>query len=148
MLKACFDITLQMTLPSSLILVEDSDSQREVIDIFTDTDDLMPPGIESDGYDSGRDIYFLEELLGDDFLPLSKNESSYFDHHDDSSFSRPPSEPPDVEFFYFKPDSEELISTVMNNIEGIVISQSYKRRNERIDAKNSKEESKRNREFH
>nr|GEV78386.1 hypothetical protein [Tanacetum cinerariifolium] len=47
------------TLPSSLILVEDSDSLREEIDIFTGTDDLMPLGIESDDYDSEGDIHFF-----------------------------------------------------------------------------------------
>nr|GFB33930.1 hypothetical protein [Tanacetum cinerariifolium] len=41
-----------------------------------------------------------------------------FDHHDDSSFSRPPPEPPDVEFFFdFEPNSGEVISAVMNNID-------------------------------
>nr|GEV02460.1 hypothetical protein [Tanacetum cinerariifolium] len=88
------------TLPTSPYPVEDSDSFREEIDIFTSTDDLMPPGIESDDYDSKRDIYFLEELLMNDSLPLSENESSNFDHHDDPSYSRPPPEPPDVEVFF------------------------------------------------
>nr|GEU81771.1 hypothetical protein [Tanacetum cinerariifolium] len=53
-----------------------------------------------------------------DSLPLPKNESSNFDHHDDPSFPRPPPEQPDVEvFFDFEPDSGELISAVMNNID-------------------------------
>ncbi|GKF77955.1 hypothetical protein Tco_0230425, partial [Tanacetum coccineum] len=34
------------------ILVEDSDSLREEIDIFLGPDDSIPPGIESDDYDS------------------------------------------------------------------------------------------------
>nr|GFD52825.1 hypothetical protein [Tanacetum cinerariifolium] len=34
------------TLPTSHIPIEDSDSLREEIDIFTGTDDLLPPGIE------------------------------------------------------------------------------------------------------
>nr|GEV93115.1 hypothetical protein [Tanacetum cinerariifolium] len=42
------------------------DSQIEEIDVFLDTDDLMPPGSENDDYDSEGDIYFLEELLSDD----------------------------------------------------------------------------------
>nr|GEZ26852.1 putative reverse transcriptase domain-containing protein [Tanacetum cinerariifolium] len=97
---------------------EDSDSLREEIDIFTGTDDLMPPGIESDDYDLEGDIHFLEELLGNDSIPLPKNKSSNFDHHDDPSFPRPPPEPPDVDvFFDFKPNSKELISAVMNNID-------------------------------
>nr|GFC22751.1 hypothetical protein [Tanacetum cinerariifolium] len=46
------------------------------------------------------------------------NESSNFDHHDDPSFPRPPPEPSDVEdFFDFKPNSRELISAVINNID-------------------------------
>nr|GEU95895.1 hypothetical protein [Tanacetum cinerariifolium] len=52
--------TIIKTLATSPILVQDSDSLREEIDIFTDTDNLMPPGIKSDDYDSEEDIYFLE----------------------------------------------------------------------------------------
>nr|GEZ08654.1 hypothetical protein [Tanacetum cinerariifolium] len=60
----------------------------------------MPPGIENEDYDSEGDIYFFEELLSNDTLPLLENESSKFDHHDDPSFLRPPSEPPNVEIFF------------------------------------------------
>nr|GFC31214.1 hypothetical protein [Tanacetum cinerariifolium] len=110
--------TIIETLPTSPIAIEDSDSLREEIDIFTGTDDLMPPGIESDDYDLEGDIHFLEELLSNDSIPLLENESSNFDHHDDPSFPRPPPEPPDVDvFFDFKPNSKELISAVMNNID-------------------------------
>nr|GEX74057.1 hypothetical protein [Tanacetum cinerariifolium] len=107
--------TIIETLPTPPIPVEDSDSIREEIDIFTGTDDLMPPGIESDDYDSERGIHFLEELLSNDSLTLSENESSNFDHHDDPSFPRPPSEPPDVEVF-FKPDSGVLTTKVVKGI--------------------------------
>nr|GEU41428.1 hypothetical protein [Tanacetum cinerariifolium] len=48
------------TLPSSPILIEDSDSQREEIDFFTGMDDLLPSSIENDDYDSEGDIHFLE----------------------------------------------------------------------------------------
>nr|GEX81924.1 ribonuclease H-like domain-containing protein [Tanacetum cinerariifolium] len=107
--------TIVETLPSSTIPVEDGDSLTEEIDIFTNTYDLLPPSIESDDYDSEGDIHFLEELLVNDFIPFPENESSYSDHHDDSSFPRPPPEPPDVEFFF---DLEpNLISAVMNNID-------------------------------
>nr|GFA38577.1 hypothetical protein [Tanacetum cinerariifolium] len=92
--------TIVESLPSSPIPLEDSDSQREGIDIFTSTDVLLPPYFKSDGYDSERDIHFLEDLLSDDSIPLPKNESFYFDHQDDPSFPRPPSEPPDVESFF------------------------------------------------
>nr|GEY82440.1 hypothetical protein [Tanacetum cinerariifolium] len=109
--------TVNETLPSSPIPVEDGDSYREEINIFTGTDDLMPPRIESDDYDSEGDIYFLEELLVNDSILLPENESSNFDHHDDSSFLRRPLKPPDVEIFFdFEPNSGEVISAVMNNI--------------------------------
>nr|GEW40075.1 hypothetical protein [Tanacetum cinerariifolium] len=107
--------TIDETLPTSPILVEDSDSFREEIDILTGTDDLLPPGIESDDYDSEREIYVLEELLVDDSISFPKNEAFNFDHQDDLSFPRPPPEPPDVEFFFdLEPD---LILVVINNID-------------------------------
>nr|GEU38483.1 hypothetical protein [Tanacetum cinerariifolium] len=68
------------------IPVEDSDSHMEEINLFLATDDLMPPGIKNDNYDSEWNIHFLEELLSNDTLPLPENESSNFDHHDDPSF--------------------------------------------------------------
>nr|GEX42208.1 hypothetical protein [Tanacetum cinerariifolium] len=92
--------TIIETLPSSTILVEDSDSLMEKINIFTGMDDLLPPGIESDDYDSEGDIHFLKELLVNYSISLVENKSSNFDHHDDPSFPRPPPEPPDVEFFF------------------------------------------------
>nr|GEZ77170.1 hypothetical protein [Tanacetum cinerariifolium] len=97
--------TIVETLPSSTILVEDSDSLREEIDIFTGTDYLRPPSSESDDYNSEGDIYFLKELLGNDFISLSENESSNFDHQNDLSFPHPTSKPLDVEFFFdFEPN--------------------------------------------
>nr|GFA06968.1 hypothetical protein [Tanacetum cinerariifolium] len=81
-------------------------------------DNLIPSGIENIDHDSEGDIYFLEELLSNDSIPLLKNKSSNFDHHNDPSFPRPPSKLPDVEvFFEFEPDSGELISAVMKNID-------------------------------
>nr|GEU49074.1 reverse transcriptase domain-containing protein [Tanacetum cinerariifolium] len=110
--------TIVETLPSSPIPVQDSDSLREEIDIFTSTDELLPPNIESDDDNSEEDIHFLEELLTDDSIPLPENESSNFDHHDDPLFPRPPPKPPDVEFLFdLEPNSGEVISAVMNNIE-------------------------------
>nr|GEU75100.1 hypothetical protein [Tanacetum cinerariifolium] len=109
--------TIVESLFPSPIPVEDSDSQMEEIDLFLATDDLMPPGIENDDYDSEGDIHFLEELLSNDTLSLPENESSNFDHHDDLSFSRPPSEPPDVEvFFNFEPDTGVLTAKVAEGI--------------------------------
>nr|GEW78986.1 hypothetical protein [Tanacetum cinerariifolium] len=62
------------SLSSSLILVQDNDSQREEIDIITDTDELLPPGFEND--DSEGEIYVLKELHIDNSIPNSENELS------------------------------------------------------------------------
>ncbi|GJU56157.1 hypothetical protein Tco_1229871 [Tanacetum coccineum] len=98
--------TIFESLSPSPILVVDSDSLMEEIDLFLASDDLMPPGIENDDYDSEGDIRFLEELLINDSLPLPKNESSNLDHFNDPSSPRPPPEPPDVEIsLIFEPDA-------------------------------------------
>nr|GEU49307.1 hypothetical protein [Tanacetum cinerariifolium] len=113
--------TIVETLPSSPIPVEDIDSLREEIHIFTGTDDLLPLGFESDDYDSGGDIHFLEELLGNDSISLTENESSNFYHHDEPLFPRPPPEPPDVEFFFdFEPNSGDLITVAINNNDELI----------------------------
>nr|GFB59987.1 hypothetical protein [Tanacetum cinerariifolium] len=100
------------TLPTSPIPLEDSDSQREEIDIFTGIDELLPSSIESDDRDSEWEIHVLEELLVDDTISHPENELFYFDHQDDPLFPGPPPEPPDVEF-----NLGEEISAVMNNID-------------------------------
>nr|GEV98436.1 hypothetical protein [Tanacetum cinerariifolium] len=93
----------------------------EEVDLFLASDNSIPPGIGNFNYDSEGDIYFLEELLSNDSISLPENESFNFDHHDDPSFPRPPPEPPDVEFFFdFEPDSGELISAMMNNIDELI----------------------------
>nr|GEX67434.1 hypothetical protein [Tanacetum cinerariifolium] len=107
--------TIIETFLTSPIPIEDSDSLREEIDIFTSMNDLMPPAIKSDDYDSKGDIHFLEELLKNDTFPLPENKSSNFDHHDDTSFPRPPLEPPGVEIF-FEPDSCVLTTKVVKGI--------------------------------
>nr|GEW92296.1 retrotransposon protein, putative, unclassified [Tanacetum cinerariifolium] len=107
--------TIVESLSSAPIPFEDSDSLIEEIDLFYATDDLMPPGIKNDDYDSKWDIHFLEELLSNHTPPLPKNESSNFDHHDDPSFPRPPPEPPDVEVF-FEPNSGVLTTKVVKGI--------------------------------
>nr|GEX40069.1 hypothetical protein [Tanacetum cinerariifolium] len=101
----------------SPIPVKDSDSQMEEIDLFLDTDDLMPQGIENDDYDSEWDIHFLEELLSNDPFPLLGNESSNFDHHNNLLFPRLPPEPPDVEIFFdFEHDTGVLTTKVVEDI--------------------------------
>nr|GFA25784.1 hypothetical protein [Tanacetum cinerariifolium] len=94
----------------SLIPVQDNDSQREQIDIVTNTDDLLTPGFEND--DSKEEIDDVDDLRVDNSIPnseneLSDNEESDFDN---PSFPRPLLEPPDAEF-----DFEEEISVVMND---------------------------------
>nr|GEW80688.1 hypothetical protein [Tanacetum cinerariifolium] len=109
--------TIVESLSPSPIPVEDSDSQMEEIDLFLDTDDLIPPGIESDDYDSEGDIYFLEELLSNDTLSLLRTESFHLDHHDDLSFPLPPSKPSDIEIFFdFKPNTGILTTKVAEDI--------------------------------
>nr|GFA58074.1 hypothetical protein [Tanacetum cinerariifolium] len=76
----------------SPIPVEDSDSHMEEIDLPFASDDPMPPGIEEDDYDSGRDISILEELLDNYSLSLPANESYHFDI---PSPYRPLAKPPD-----------------------------------------------------
>nr|GEU47161.1 hypothetical protein [Tanacetum cinerariifolium] len=107
--------TIIETLPTSPIPIKDNDSLKEDIDIFIGTDDLMPPGIESDDYDSEGDHHFLKELLSNDSISLPENESFNFDHYDGPSFPRPPPELPDVEIF-FEPDSGALTTNVVKGI--------------------------------
>nr|GEX10161.1 reverse transcriptase domain-containing protein [Tanacetum cinerariifolium] len=61
--------TIIETFSTFPIPVEDSDSQREEIDIFTSMDDLLPQSIESDDYNLEGEIHVLEELLVDDSIP-------------------------------------------------------------------------------
>nr|GEZ58581.1 hypothetical protein [Tanacetum cinerariifolium] len=77
--------------PSS-IPNKDSDPHMEEIDLPFTPDDPMPPGIEDDDYDFGRDIPILEELLDNYSLSLHENESYHFDI---PSPYRPPAKPPD-----------------------------------------------------
>nr|GEZ02106.1 hypothetical protein [Tanacetum cinerariifolium]GEZ05102.1 hypothetical protein [Tanacetum cinerariifolium] len=86
--------TIVESIPSSLISIQDNDSQREEIDIVTNTDELLPPDFKNDDSDGEVD------------------ESDF----DNPSFPRPPSEPPDAEFD-FEPDSGEEISVVTNSID-------------------------------
>ncbi|GJW51466.1 putative ribonuclease H-like domain-containing protein [Tanacetum coccineum] len=58
--------TIIESLPSSTTLIEDSDSNREEIDIFSGPDDSIPPCIESN-FDSEEDI--IDNLFNDDPIP-------------------------------------------------------------------------------
>ncbi|GKC59905.1 hypothetical protein Tco_1087503 [Tanacetum coccineum] len=66
--------TIIESLPTSTTLVEDSDPNREEIDIFSEPDNSIPPGAESD-FDSEEDI--IDNLLNDD--PISEYERLTFD---------------------------------------------------------------------
>nr|GEU79864.1 hypothetical protein [Tanacetum cinerariifolium] len=76
----------------SPILVKDSDSFIEEIDLSFNLDDPMPSGIEDDDYDSERDILIQEKLLDNYSISLPVIKSYHFDI---LSFSRPPTKPPD-----------------------------------------------------
>nr|GEU60295.1 hypothetical protein [Tanacetum cinerariifolium]GEU60377.1 hypothetical protein [Tanacetum cinerariifolium] len=65
------DASIESFSPSP-ILVEDSNSLRDEIDLSLTPDVSMPPGIEDDNYDSEGDILILEELLSNDSLSLPK----------------------------------------------------------------------------
>nr|GFB54231.1 hypothetical protein [Tanacetum cinerariifolium] len=64
----------------SPILVEDSDSFMEEIDLTFTPDNPMPPGIEDDDYDSERDILILEELLDNYSLSLPEKSPDLLSH--------------------------------------------------------------------
>nr|GEW35514.1 hypothetical protein [Tanacetum cinerariifolium] len=96
----------------SPILVEDSYSLIEEIDLFLTLDDSMSPGIENDDYDSKGDILLLEDLLSNDSPSLPKYESFHFDV---PSSTRRHAKPPDDEI-YFKPVMGVLITKVVGNI--------------------------------
>ncbi|GJV98348.1 zinc knuckle CX2CX4HX4C containing protein [Tanacetum coccineum] len=70
--------TIIESLPTSTTFVEESDSNREEINIFSGPDDSIPPGIESD-FDSEEDI--IDNLLNDD--PILEYERLTFDMEPD-----------------------------------------------------------------
>nr|GEU67906.1 hypothetical protein [Tanacetum cinerariifolium]GEV09876.1 hypothetical protein [Tanacetum cinerariifolium] len=101
----CFEIEHNQGRLTSVVMNDIFDNSTkdpllEEVDLFLVSDNSIPLGIENIDYDSEGDIYFLEELLSNDSIPLPKNESSNFDHHHDPLFPHPPSEPPDVEVFF------------------------------------------------
>nr|GEU62681.1 hypothetical protein [Tanacetum cinerariifolium] len=104
------------SLPSLPIPVQDGDSQREEINIVTETDDVLPLSVENDD-DSEGEINAVEELHVDNSISNSENELSINDesNFDNPLVPRPPPEPPDAEFD-FERDSGEKISIVMNII--------------------------------
>nr|GFC83508.1 hypothetical protein [Tanacetum cinerariifolium] len=75
------------------------------IDIITNTDDVLPPGVKNDD-DSEGEVNDVEELRVDNF----DDEASDFDN---PSVPLPPPEPPDAEYD-FELDAGDEILVVMN----------------------------------
>nr|GEW46309.1 hypothetical protein [Tanacetum cinerariifolium] len=84
----------------SHILVTDSDSIIEEIDLFCTPDYPMPLGIEDKDYDSERDSLIPKDLPRNNTLSFAEKESFHFDI---PLFSRPPAKPPDVSVRCQKP---------------------------------------------
>nr|GEZ81572.1 hypothetical protein [Tanacetum cinerariifolium] len=76
----------------SPILVKDSDSLMEEIDLFCTPDYPMPLSIVDKDYDSKRDILIPKDLPSNNSLSFAEKESFHFDI---PLFSRPPAKPPD-----------------------------------------------------
>nr|GFB85176.1 hypothetical protein [Tanacetum cinerariifolium] len=64
----------------------------EEIDLSFTLDDLIPPSIKEDDYNSEKDMLVFEKLLSNDSLSTPENDSFNFDI---PSFSRPSAKPPD-----------------------------------------------------
>nr|GEY48676.1 hypothetical protein [Tanacetum cinerariifolium] len=76
----------------SPILVKDSDSLMEEIDLLYTPDYPMPSGIVGKDYDSKMDILIRKDLLSNNTLSFDEKESFHFDI---PLFSRPPAKPSD-----------------------------------------------------
>nr|GEW34115.1 hypothetical protein [Tanacetum cinerariifolium] len=89
--SANFDAKIKSFSPSP-ILVKDSDSIMEEIDLFCTPDYPMSPGIVDKDYDSKRDILIRKDLPSNNSLSFVEKESFHFDI---PPFSRPPAKPLD-----------------------------------------------------
>nr|GEW56463.1 hypothetical protein [Tanacetum cinerariifolium] len=85
------DAAIESFSPSP-ILVKDSDSLMEEIDLFCTPDYSMSTCIEDDDYDSEMDILILKDLPSNNTLSFAKKESFHFDI---PLFYRPPAKPTD-----------------------------------------------------
>nr|GEU70552.1 reverse transcriptase domain-containing protein [Tanacetum cinerariifolium] len=90
--------TIVESFPLSFIPIQDNDSQREKIEIVTNTDDVLPQGFEND--DSDEEVDVVDDLHVDNPVSNSKHElsDSEASNFDNPSFPRPPPEPPDADF--------------------------------------------------
>nr|GEZ97394.1 hypothetical protein [Tanacetum cinerariifolium] len=77
--------TIIESLSSLPIPVQDSDSQREEIDIVTDTDDVLPPSVENDD-DTEGEIDVVNDLRVDNSISNSEHEYS---KSEESDFDNP-----------------------------------------------------------
>nr|GEV63754.1 dynamin-related protein 5A [Tanacetum cinerariifolium] len=97
------------------IPIQDSDSQQEEIDVITETDDVLPLGVEND--DSDGEVDAVDDLRDNNSILNSEHESSKSEDSDfdNPSVPLPPPEPPDEEFD-FEIDFGIEISVVRNTI--------------------------------
>nr|GFB33978.1 hypothetical protein [Tanacetum cinerariifolium] len=85
----------------SPILVKDSDSLTEEIDLFCTPDYPIPPSIVDKDYDFERNILIPKDFPSNNSLSFAKKESFHFDI---PPFSHPPAKPPDEIDLTFTPD--------------------------------------------
>nr|GEZ96670.1 reverse transcriptase domain-containing protein [Tanacetum cinerariifolium] len=107
--------TIIESIPLLPIPIQDSDSQREEIDIVTSTDDVLPPGVQND--DSDGEVDVVGDLHVDNSILNSEHEffESEESDFDNPSVPLPPPEPPHEEFD-FEIDFGDEISVVRNTI--------------------------------
>nr|GEY89953.1 reverse transcriptase domain-containing protein [Tanacetum cinerariifolium] len=91
------------------------DPHQEEIDVVTETDDVLPPGVEND--DSNGEVDVVDDLRVDNSILNSEHESfeSEDSDFDNPSVPLPPPEPPDEEFD-FEINFGDEISVVRNTI--------------------------------
>nr|GEX32478.1 hypothetical protein [Tanacetum cinerariifolium] len=107
--------TIIESLPSLPIPVQDGDSQREEIDIITETDDGYLRVLKTTMIQKGKSMLLKNYLVIDNSISLTEDESSDSNHQDDPSVPRPPSEPPDADF---KPKTgEEVVMNIIDKFE-------------------------------
>nr|GEV48376.1 reverse transcriptase domain-containing protein [Tanacetum cinerariifolium] len=83
------------SIPSLPIPIQDNDSQREEIDIVTETNDVLPLGVEND--DSDGEFDDVDDFRVDNSISNYKHESSESkeSNFDNPSVPLPPPKPPD-----------------------------------------------------
>nr|GEW39167.1 uncharacterized mitochondrial protein AtMg00810-like [Tanacetum cinerariifolium] len=80
------------------IPIQESDPHQEEIDVVTETDNVLPPGVEND--DSDGEVDAVNDLRVDNSISNSEHEYSESEDSDfdNPSILLPPPEPPDEEF--------------------------------------------------